>query len=307
MIAVYIIYNNEYQDIKKYLDCFAKIKLPNNNKYIIGDNIPFTEMKNIKILHVDNKLLPFYTYKLFKNYTYCIELELDYNAIINVDDINVRDICTGYKIVNSLTDIFNENSLEKIKLINKNINFSLFNNKIINNFKIYNISSLHNNTFYENIVYIYEKFLSNNVILTNIQLFTIYQLLYPNYISYVLLETIKELIEEEVGDIINNNLKILDEKLDNNLETNLKIKINDSYFNYYFRNNIDTTNWYVIKKYFKIINNNTILSLQDTYIKKNGVKENKNDPYDKINLPIGRRLKLKNYQPFEYFYNVYFK
>jgi hypothetical protein len=63
MIAVYIIYNNEYQDIKKYIDCFARIKLPNNNKYIIGDNIPFTEMKNIKILHVDNKLLPFYTYK----------------------------------------------------------------------------------------------------------------------------------------------------------------------------------------------------------------------------------------------------
>ena len=43
---------------------------------------------------------------LKKNYTYCIELELDYNAIINVEDINVRDICTGYKIVNSLSNIF---------------------------------------------------------------------------------------------------------------------------------------------------------------------------------------------------------
>jgi hypothetical protein len=322
MFAVYIIYDNQITDIIKYNNVFNKLNksvtMKTIDKYIIGYNIQFYNNNhnefNIKILNLDEKiikdnLITFYAYKLFKNYTYCIELDFNFNHMIDINklDQDKFDICSGYNSNILMNEIFSYSELEVIKKLNKNINFSLFNNKIVNNFKIYNISSLHMNTFYENITYIYNKLLLNNINASNIQLYTIYQILYPNYISFKLLETIPELILE--------NEEVLDDQLTNELDEdnsniilylNSDVIIKNQLINYYLIDYNKEINWYVIRSHFKKLNNNTILSLRNTYLKKSKIKENKLDPKDKIYFPIGRKLRLKNNQPYEYFYCVFY-
>jgi hypothetical protein len=41
-------------------------------------------------------------------------------------------------------------------------------------------------------------------------------------------------------------------------------------------------NWFVIKSHFKKINTNTIISLQNTHLKKDRIRENKLDLEDKF-------------------------
>jgi hypothetical protein len=297
MFAAYIIYNDQITDIIKYNNIFNKLNQTSIDKYIIGYNIQFSDNKlNIKILELNNNhdiknnLLSFYAYKLFKNYTYCIELDFNFNQSLDLKNINQNqyNICSGFSTL-LLNELFTNSELEVIKKLNKNINLSLFNNKIISNFKICNISSLHINTFYENIIYIYNKLLLDNINVSTIQLYTIYQLIYPNYITFNLLETINELSSES-DEIFNNNESNISKK--NIVKQNI--------------NNYKNIDWFVIRSHFKKLNNNTILSLKNTFLKKNKIRENKLDPKDKINFPIGKKLQLKDNQPFEYFYCVFY-
>ena len=304
MFAAYIIYNDQITDIIKYNNIFMKLNQLDIDKYIIGYNIQFLDNKwnelNIKIIELNdnhdikNNLLSFYAYKLFKNYTYCIELDFNFNQNLDFNNINQYNICSGYTTIISLNEIFTNSELDVIKDFNKNINLSLFNNKIVSNFKICNVSSLHINTFYENIIYIYNKLLSNNINISTIQLYTIYQLLYPNYITFSLLETINELLYE------NEELSL------ENKDDLSKKNIVEHIIEKKLTNNYKKIDWFVIRSHFKKINSNTIISLQNTFLKKSRIKENKLDPMDKINFPIGRKLELKNNQPYEYFYCVFY-
>lgn len=322
MFAAYIIYDNQITDIIKYNNVFKKLNQSSIDKYIIGYNIQFSDNQqnflDINIIDLSNKdnikdnLLSFYAYKLFKKYTYCIELDFNFYHNIDLNNINKNqyNIWSGYNTILSLNEIFTNLELEVIKKLNKNIKLSLFNNKIVNNFKICNVSSLHINTFYENIIYIYNKLLSNNINVSTMQLYTIYQLLYPNYITFNLLETIYELSKSDETCLYPPTcIEILDESPEQ-LSEELLEELPEELI---YQNNIDIIiknqeiDWFVIRSHFKKINNNKIISLQNTYLKKDRIKENKLDPDDKINLPINRKLELKSIQPFEYFYCVFYK
>jgi hypothetical protein len=94
MFSAYIIYNDQITDIIKYNNIFNKLNQPLIDKYIVGYNIQFSDNKwnelNIKIIELNdnhdikNNLLSFYAYKLFKKYTYCIELDFNFNQSLDL-------------------------------------------------------------------------------------------------------------------------------------------------------------------------------------------------------------------------------
>ena len=53
-----------------------------------------------------------------------------------------------------------------------------------------------------------------------------------------------------------------------------------------------------------MLKNRYILCVENTYIKKNSVRENKNDPDDKIFIYSGKKFKLHNIQQFNFFHII---
>jgi len=207
--AVYIIHTTNLDDEINTLNTYPN---DNINKFIIGLTGYAENIYNSNITFVNTEipqiLQSFYAYKLFTNYKYCIEilngvkLNINYNLLDSIE-------CIGgnYIILDNL--LLTDTEINKIKQIKKNINFNQTNYKIIDTIKIFNIISLIKNTFYENILYLYDKFNSINLTLTTIQLYIVYQLLYPNHFVYFETNEIQNLDKHNSCYGIRSHFKLL--------------------------------------------------------------------------------------------------
>ena len=209
-------------------------------------------------------------------------LEFTKNSnIIDNNSIYLCDYIKGTVSNNTILDLF---SIDDLKKLNKTINTSIklldYSNKTV----LFNINGLIKISFFDTIQYLYKKFKDLNIVVSLEQLLCLHQVLYPLYV---------ESTEENI--CINEQLDELDDLDD--LESNelelIKIEITPII-------------WLINKDHCKALLNKRVICCYNTVLKKHSVRENKNDPTDKVRISIGTKLKLIDYQNNNFFYKVTF-
>ena len=229
-------------------------------------------------------------------------LYLQFTKNINIVDNNSIYLCEYIKGTisnNTILDLF---SVEDLKKINKTINTSIKLLDYSNNTVLFNINGLIKISFFETIQYLYEKCKDLNIVVSLEQLLSLHQILYPLYV---------ETIEENI---------CIDEQLDEpeelyKLEEPIDLCKPDELYNLnksYELNNYEIIIikpkiiWLINKDHCKAILNKRVICCYNTILKKHSVRENKNDPTDKIRISIGTKLKLIDEQNNNFYYKVTF-
>jgi hypothetical protein len=152
--------------------------------------------------------------------------------------------------------------------------------------------------------YLHDKCIELNISINDEKLLIIYQLLYPQYINLninkldYIYPNMSEIIEDKENNIeLNKEDKF--EIFDNNIIFDDDITL-ESNWSVYYKPDI----WLIKRSACKNLLTNHILTLEYTQLKKNCVKENKNDPTDKINISVGKKLRLSGIQTLNHFYKV---
>jgi len=220
-------------------------------------------------------------------------LYLQFTKNINIIDNNSIYLCEYIKGTisnNTILDLF---SLEDLKKLNKTFDTSIKLLDYSNNTVLFNINGLIKISFFDTIQYLYEKCKNLNIVVSLEQLLSLHQILYPSYIEIIEKNTC---IDEQLDK--SEELYILDkpeklnktEELNNSEITIIKPKII----------------WLINKDHCKAIINKRVICCYNTILKKHSVRENKNDPTDKIRISIGTKLKLIDDQNNNFYYKVTF-
>jgi len=251
---------------------------------IIYSNQTPTTNHNLQILsyNVDD----YFFYPNVKNSTYDFIIEIndtvDLNIFLSFFVDYEKYISCNYKMINNY---FNENDLKLIPNITKKKNIDLNVNSIPDSIKIYNVNNLKKINWVNTMEYIHNKCIEFDININNEKLLVLYQILYPQYIE---LQELKDYIEKNEDEEQKSN------------ELTSEYKKLELYTHEYKKENI----WLIKRSACKKLLNNYVVSIDNTYLKKNNVKENKNDPTDKIYVRIGKKFKLSWIQKFTFFYVV---
>jgi hypothetical protein len=297
MILIYI-YNTKNLDL---LISNVNIFLSKSNIFnvVIYSNIISTIIHNITIINYETP-----TYILYDNIEYEYVIEVDDNFDLNIllsYEFDTNNIITCNYTNNKLENYFSE---EEVKLLPKIIkNKSININNIPDSIKIYNLNNLKKINWFNTMNYLHNKCNELNININNQKLLILFQLLYPQYIT---LEEFKiKYIEEVEEKVVNEEVeeKVVNEDVEEKVIFEEVKKIKKQINQIYYRN---SDVWLIKKSACKILLNNYILCLEDTILKKNNVRENRYDPYDKISVRLGKKFKLSELQNLNYFYLVEF-
>ena len=229
---------------------------------------------DLKIVNYDHS-----NYYLCKNiesieYEYVIEMDdnFDLNILLSYDFNSNNNIVCNF-INNKLENYFSDDDIKLLPKIIKNKNTNI--NNFPDSIKIYNLDNLRKINWINTMDYLQNKCKELNIDVNNQKLLILFQLLYPQYITLQEFEKYKEVEVKEDEKIIEIKKEILIKNI-----------------------------WLIKRSSCKVLLNNYVLSIEDTILKKNCVQENKADPTDKINIRIGRKLKLCSSQNLNHFYIV---
>ena len=124
----------------------------------------------------------------------------------------------------------------------------------------------------------------------------------PDTVLDTVLDTVPDTVPDSVSDSLSDSLSDVVPDINN-----LNQEFNSMYsniINILNKFTIKTDIWLIKKSACKTLTNRYIVCTENTYIKKNSVRENKNDPDDKIYINIGKKLKLHYIQQFNFFYII---
>jgi hypothetical protein len=289
MILIYSIIKNDFNNsivkIKNNLNIFSSklnedtIKI-NYLLFIINSNEE--QIINENIIYINDSILDIYQH--FNNYKYCIEINentnlkyiLDYESCEYINNIYINDIFTKRYH-------FTTEEMNKIIFFYK---YNILNNPLIvnNDSTIFNINGLNKINWFNTIQYLYNKCIELNIDINNDKLMALYQMFYPQYVN---LKEQQVIIEDEDKHVITDD-EIISELLQETKEINYK------------RPDV----WLIKKTACKQLFDNRIICIENTYLKKNCVKENKHDPHDKIYVTIGKKFKLSYQQNLNHFFII---
>lgn len=278
------------------------------NKYF---DIVIYSSQNASITHnlniIDNSNDFFYKNLEHSNHNYIIEVDDTVNLNIFLSyEFNKHDnnyIISNYN--NSISNYFTEDDIKKIS--KKTITTVKI--QTPDSIKIYNLNNLKKISWYNTMHYLHNKCNELHIYINDKKLLILFQLLYPQYIE---LQKFEEYIEKEPEiieikqekiEVILEELEELEEELveeqeDINLD---KIEEIIREIERKFKN---STVWLIKQSACKKLLNDYVQCLENTYLKKNSIKENKKDPYDKIYVRIGSKFKLSYLQNLNHFYLV---
>ena len=317
MILIYSIVKNDFNNsivkIKNNLNIFlSKLNkdtieinyllfiVNNNEEHIINENI----------IYINNSILDIYQY--FNDYKYCIEINqntdlrhiLDYESCEYINNIFTNNIITK-------NYYFTTEEMNKIIFFNK---YNILNNPLVvnNNSTIFNINGLNKINWFNTIQYLYNKCIELNIDINNEKLIALYQMFYPQYTNYIEQQVIKEeeeqvIIEEDEQVIIEENEQVIIEEDEQVIIEEEQVITDDEIISELLQETIIYKKpdvWLIKKTACKQLFDNRIICIENTYLKKNCVKENKHDPYDKIYVTIGKKFKLYHQQYLSYFFVV---
>lgn len=278
-----------------------KLKLLNNNIYdiiIVSNHIP-TINHNIKI--ISENLI----FKNIENSNYENIIEIDYsidlNTFLSYEFNKDNYITCNYTNYNNC---FSDDDLKILPKITKRIDINTIINNIPDSIKIYNLNNLKKINWINTMDYLQKKCKELNVDVNNQKLLILFQLLYPQYIT---LQEFDKYIEKEVKiketTIEDKEYEKIKETIieDNKQDEKIKENIIEEEI---IEDNTIKNIWLIKRSSCKVLLNNYVLSIEDTILKKNCVRENKTDPTDKINIRIGKKLKLCLSQNLNHFYIV---
>lgn len=278
-----------------------KLKLLNNNLYdiiIVSNHIP-TINHNIKI--ISENLI----FKNIENSNYENIIEIDYsidlNTFLSYEFNKDNYITCNYTNYNNC---FSDDDLKILPKITKRIDINTIINNIPDSIKIYNLNNLKKINWINTMDYLQKKCKELNVDVNNQKLLILFQLLYPQYIT---LQEFDKYIEKEVKiketTIEDKEYEKIKETIieDNKQDEKIKENIIEEEI---IEDNTIKNIWLIKRSSCKVLLNNYVLSIEDTILKKNCVRENKTDPTDKINIRIGKKLKLCLSQNLNHFYIV---
>jgi hypothetical protein len=281
MILIYSIIKNDF-NINSFISKLNNYLNANINNYddiitcILFTTIDLNIMNigNVKIKKMDTL---FFNYKeYFSNYNYCIEVDqnTNLNTILNYTTCQYISLTN----TNTRTNIFfTSEEIEKIQKINKNVKIDY--NQYIDfsdkNIKFFNIQGLNKLNWFNTIQYLYDKCIEFNIDINNEKLLVLYYMLYSQYINFI------EIQEDEVGVI--NVISEVDVVKPEDIKLSL---------------------WLIKKTACKQLLDNRVQLIENTYLKKDCVKKNKHDPFDKIYVTIGKRFKLSYQQNLNHFFIV---
>jgi hypothetical protein len=309
MILINIINTNNLDFLILNINTFLNKIKELNNQYdlIIYSNETPKENCSLNIQKYD---IEHYFYKHIN--------DTNYNYIIEINDLINLNFILSYKlesieyincnvINNNIGDYFSIEDQDKFNKINKHFNKNI--NNFSNSIKIYNVKNLKKINWFNTMDYIYNKCIELNININNQKLIILYQLLYPQYIHLEDIQHIDIQIEHP-NDIQINKIDIQIENPNDIQSNDIDIQIenlNDTDIQIENTNDIQIIKsdiWLLKKSSCKRLLNNYVLTIENTVLKKNSVKENKYDPTDKISVGVGKKFKLINHQYLHFFYIV---
>jgi len=273
MFLIYI-YNPINLDLLILKACHFLNKQKNEYNIIIYSTISKTINNNLTIL--DEKTIDLF-YKKIETFDYEYIIELD--ADDNLDFL----LCYQNNLDNYITCNYNENkNINDYFTIDESNSFAKINKKLqsikqLNNFpssiKIYNIHNLKKIDWFNTMQYLHNKCIELNININNDKLLIIYQLLYPQYINLNINKL--DYIYSNMWDIFKDTNEI---KEDATIIEDTNILENEWTLSY--RPDV----WLIKRSSCKNLLNNYILTLENTKLKKNCVK----DPLFRITFGVYR-------------------
>jgi hypothetical protein len=280
MILIYI--NNNHENLELLISnvniFLSKSKLLNKQF-----NIIIYSKQNIIINHNIKIISTNFIYENIENIEYEYIIEIDDHINLNIFlsyEFNINNNITCNYTNNKLEYYFTKDEIKLLSNISKKKFINIDVDNILDSIKIYNINNLKKVNWFNTMQYLHNKCNELNIDINNKKLLILFQLLYPQYIQLEKFEEhIEDTVEEHIEDIV---------------EINIQEKIQ--------KPNV----WLIKQSACKKLLTNYVICLEDTYLKKNRVKENKRDPTDKIFVRIGKKFKLSYMQNLNYFYIVEF-